>query len=470
MFVALYSIPLVFSLLGTVVLDNDLWWHLRTGQWVLAHHAVPATDPFSTPGAGKPWAAYSWLFEIALYGIFQAFGLTGIVVLVGASSLAIAAALHRLILRFQLPFAVTFLLCAIGFVALSPMYTPRPWLLTLLFFTIEIIILVSWYGGHRHSLFWLPLIFTLWANIHIQFVYGLFLLGVAALSNLLVGYRAAPIEAPPPFRNSRELIVTTVASALATLLNPYGVGVYFVIWQYASQWVPFALVQELKAATFRSAPEWLLLFTAMAAAYLLGFRKEKWPLPYLLLAAGAAISFRATRDLWFLLLIALPVIAWELSKLPWKRRERPPRWYAIPVAVCIVLIGCAVVRLRHLDQAHLDKLLAERYPVAAAEFVADHHLRGPLFNDFDWGGYLIWRLPELPVSMDGRTNVYGNDELRRHYATWTGAPSWKSDPGLASANVVIANVNLPLTSLLESDVRFREVYRDHVAAVFVAAR
>ena len=72
----LYSLPLIA--LSQPVLDPDIWWHLRTGEWVVEHGGVPATDPFSTFGHGHPWVAYSWLFEILVFGIFRAFGLVGI--------------------------------------------------------------------------------------------------------------------------------------------------------------------------------------------------------------------------------------------------------------------------------------------------------------------------------------------------------------------------------------------------------
>jgi hypothetical protein len=473
MVVVLYSIPLIFSLKSAAVLDNDLWWHLRTGQWVLAHHAVPATDPFSAPGMGKPWVAYSWLFEIALYGIYRGFGLTGIVLLVGILSLAIAAALHRLITRFAIPFALSFLLCAVGLLALAPMLTSRPWLITILFFILEIDILIRWYRGNRRTLLYLPLLFIVWANVHIQFIYGLFLLGAAAFCNLLLAYRSHPAEAAPPARDVRTASIAALACFAATLLNPYGPKLYYVVWQYASQWVPFELVQELQATTFRSLPGWLVLFSVLASAFMLGLRRERWPLPYFLLAAGAVISFRATRDLWFVLVVAVTIIAWELSKsCEWSGQSQLAksgfaRRAVLPAMICILLVGFSVVRARHLTDPRLRQDVIQKFPVAAVEFVASHHYPGPLFNDFDWGGYLIWSLPDLPVSMDGRTNVYGNELLQRHYRTWMGASDWASDPNLKSAQVVIANVDLPLTALLTSDRRFELVYKDPIAAVFV---
>jgi hypothetical protein len=101
--------------------------------------------------------------------------------------------------------------------------------------------------------------------------------------------------------------------------------------------------------------------------------------------------------------------------------------------------------------------------------VKQNHFPGPLYNNFDWGGYLIWSLPELPVSIDGRGNVHGDLRIIRSIRTWAGYPGWDLDPELANACLVIAELGRPLTSHLRHDARFKLVYEDDTAAVFVSA-
>ena len=105
----------------------------------------------------------------------------------------------------------------------------------------------------------------------------------------------------------------------------------------------------------------------------------------------------------------------------------------------------------------------------AAAFVEKQGYPGPLYNHFNWGGYLIWRLPQLPVSMDGRTNLHGHKRIARSLKTWGGASDWNSDTELTSSRLVIAGMNNALTSILRMDPRFRLVYEDTVAAVFVSS-
>ena len=116
-----------------------------------------------------------------------------------------------------------------------------------------------------------------------------------------------------------------------------------------------------------------------------------------------------------------------------------------------------------------DKL----YPVGAVQFIKEHSYPGPLFNDFDWGGYLIWNLPDYPVAVDGRTNFYGEKLLKQSMASWSADASWEQDPALARARLIIApkkreDKEFPLTELLRSRTTdWRLVYEDHTALVFV---
>ena len=113
--------------------------------------------------------------------------------------------------------------------------------------------------------------------------------------------------------------------------------------------------------------------------------------------------------------------------------------------------------------------MARQFPVAAARHIAAEGYRGPLFNDFNWGGYLAWALPNLPVALDGRTNLHGDERIERYGRVWAGVPGWHDDPDLAAAGVVVAEAQQPLVSLLRLDRRFREVYGDEVAVVFIRA-
>jgi hypothetical protein len=470
----LYSIPVMIMLRSTGVSDADVWWHLRTGEWIVQHHWVLHNDWFSNSGMGKSWAAYSWLFEVLIYGLVSRLGLAGLLVYVGTLTLAITAALHSLVRKFQLRLAYSVALTILTLLALASLFTPRPWLFTILFFIIELNVLVSVRRSrnYRALLVLLPL-FALWANLHIQFIYGLFVLGVAALEepiNRLLRREPAPeddLDRPLRFRT---MILVIVACLAATLVNPYHFRIYAIVLDTLRMAELYGLIGELQAMQFRSIPDWIVLLLTLAAAFAVGRRRTINPFWGLLLLAGAFLSFRSGRDLWFVCIIAAAIVSSSFSA---GAAEIPTRISKGQVLVVILMVGAVIaltVRAKNLTNPELQKVIARDYPVDAAHFVEEYAFPGPLYNHFDWGGYLIWRLPGLPVSIDGRGNVHDPTHIRHSAEVWSGKQNWASDAELAAARLVIAKKDFPLTQLLRLDSRFEIVYEDGVAVVFVARR
>jgi len=105
------------------------------------------------------------------------------------------------------------------------------------------------------------------------------------------------------------------------------------------------------------------------------------------------------------------------------------------------------------------------YPVNALNFVRQNSFPGPLYNHLDWGGFLIWYLPQYPVSIDGRNDLYGDEMDLRTFNSAQGE-TYTADPYLNEAGLVVLPKKLPLTILLTIDSRFRVVYEDQLTVVF----
>jgi hypothetical protein len=475
MVVALYAVPVVVAVrpVGVPVFEPDVWWHLATGRWVVEHASVPVTDPFSR--LDQPWVAYSWLYEVVLFFLHKHLGLAGIVVYRVALALAVVAAVHRLVARREPRFLVATGLTAAGALAVAGLFSERPWLFSILFTTLTLDAVLDLRSGRHPLLAWLlPVVYVLWANIHIQFVYGLFVLALACAApwvNRVLGRSPNDATAATPgTRAWWALAVLSAACFLATFCNPYHVRLYGVVLEYAGQPGPFRFVNELRAMEFREPGDWVVLALAGAAAFALGRRRNLSVFDLVLPIASACFAFRARRDLWFVVVTALAILstsgnpagAAERFALTWPRRAL----VACGVAGLIVFIAVG----RRLSPANLEAKVAEVFPARAAAVVAERACPGPLFNDFNWGGYLIWSLPHLPVAVDGRTNLHGDERLTRIGATWAGLPGWHDDPDVSAAGVVIAPADSPLASLLRRNERFRLEYTGEIACVFVARR
>src|SRR4029079_8923196 len=118
-------------------------------------------------------------------------------------------------------------------------------------------------------------------------------------------------------------------------------------------------------------------------------------------------------------------------------------WRAGLVAAAAALLLVAVAGVRNVSNAGMEAATAKVFPVAAARHVAERDYPGPLYNDFNWGGYLIWALPEYHVAIDGRTNLHGDERILRYGRIWAGSPTYRDDPDLSAAGVVIAGAEMP---------------------------
>jgi hypothetical protein len=336
---------------------------------------------------------------------------------------------------------------------------------TILFFILELDILMqARKTGRARELMWLPVIFALWANVHIEFVDGLFVLGLALAEAVAAHWwKGAETRLRPAWMGA-----ALVASVLATLLNPFGWRIYSAAYDLATQGGALNKVTELQAIPFRGAEDFLVLLLALGSAAALAWRRRFLPFETALLGFAAVLAFRSQRDVWAMAAVGALILASTITGSA-RAAIRLPK---LAPALAVLAAGLAVLagfRAMHGNNAQLATQLAKELPVRAVEAVRAKGYAGPLYNDYNWGGYLIWAL-RMPVSIDGRQNLYGDQRIDRSMATWSAQPDWASDAQLASAGVVIGPVKAALTQVLRMDPRFQLVYEDKVAAVFVARR
>ena len=469
----LYLIPAI-CILQPSIFDPDIWWHLQTGKWIVEHGSLPITDPFSVFGEGKSWLAYSWLFDIGMYELVHVFGESAIIAYTLGGVWLVMLVMHRVVGRRCPEFLLFCGLMTAGILAISRLFTPRPWLLTIVFFavTLEVVLLVR--EGKWTPWFWsLTAIYMLWANVHIQFIYGLGLLGLACVAPVIDQY-VKPFMANQGAMvwNSlqwRRLIALTCLCTLATFMTPYHVHLYSIVIQLSGQTGMWEYSQEMQAPAFRTVADWAMLLLFIFALVQLARRRSWSSFEIVMLLVAGASAFRGLRDAWLLVLAAM-VVSTSQKRDESKNATLALSHYGLTAIIVFVTFGVVwTISYRDLSHERIQENTAKIYPIKAASFVEQQAYVGPLYNHFDWGGYLIWRLPHLKVSMDGRANVYGDERIKQALATWSGRPRWSDDQDLNHAQVVIAQKEFALTAILRLDSRFRVAYQDDTAVVFIRA-
>ena len=453
------------------VLDLDIWWHLKVGDWIVEHHAVPHTGILSRTAAARPWVAYSWGYEVLLSFAYRWFGLAGIGVYGILLTLAVAYSIfwmaRRLSGRFWWSCAIAVFTCSAFLYNLMP----RPVFFSMTLFTITLTLLLEANrSGRVQLLYWLPPLFLLWANLHIQFLYGLFLVGLLFGVNLLqfvaarLGITAESVL--PATLPMATLGAIFAACFVATCIGPYSYHLYVVMVEYSKAQVPYMMIRELQAINFRAGSHYVQLLLTGAGFFALGWRKKIDPFKLLLLIVASVVSYRTMRDSWFICISAAACIAdFPVPEAEWRGGESWMEKFGLAAFVGVALL--LVARDADFNQRGFDRAISSMYPVKALNYLRQHPAPGPLYNSLDWGGFLTWYMPNYPVAIDGRNDLYGDDLDLLFFNTERGGESFASDPYLNEAGVVLLQKSQPLAGLLMSDPRFDLVYQDQLAALFV---
>ena len=462
-------LPLLW-LIHPRIQDPDIWWHLRAGEWMLQHNSIVRFDPFSASTLGKPWAEYSWLFDVVADWIVMRADLVSIVWYEIAMQLAIAAALFTLVRSLMPHLWRAVGITAVAMFAITSIFLPRPLLFSALLLILEIYLLLRARRDSDWKILWLlPAIFLFWANLHIEFVCGLFVLGVFCIEPLLDIVGRVPRELRTPVdRFNRRLWAVLACCVVATLINPYGVALYKTIFMYTQDAQVYNLVSELHAMQFRALNDWFVLGLAMMGCFALGRLRPFRPAWAVLLAWAAWMGFRSIREIDLLVIVSVAIIALRAGEEVVADRASfrltAQMRFAVSLAVIVVLVA-AGMNSPYNSQRLLAQVRQE-YPLAATKYIRQNHLQGPLLNEYSWGGFLIYALPEIPVAMDGRVNLHGQDALIKDLSLWNGEVGWQNLPELESANLVLASRTWTLPLLLQSDPRFKVIYQDPVSVLF----
>jgi hypothetical protein len=413
--------------------------------------------------------AYSWGFEVLMAWIFRIGGLASIPLTLVVLRAAVLLAVFLMLARISNRFWASWLLTAVAAFPLTSVMVIRPGMFTLLFFTLELaIIFEARKRGSAKPLYWMPLLFLAWSNIHIQFVYGLAVFALfigCELLTRLAGTKwqipARPVETP-----TLRLLLLFLLSFLATVIGPYWGKVYLVILNLATNVSQYNSIGDLVALSFRQVSDYFVVILLMGACFALG-RKKLDLFAGLLLFGSAMTSFRSNRDQWFVCLAACALIAEAVAG----EKEKvlgwfSPAWQYATVFVISVALAAGYAFDVGLTPQNLIGGIDLVYPVRATEFIRDQHLPGPMYNTFDWGGFLIFNLREYPVSVDGRTDLYTIEQQVRSNRTADGF-QWESDPDLEKAGFVLLPKSQGLARALAGSAKYKAVYADHIAVVFV---
>ncbi|MEO8594387.1 MAG: hypothetical protein ABI759_13805 [Candidatus Solibacter sp.] len=386
------SALVLFGVFSRDIYDSDFWWHLRSGQYIVEQHKLPSPDPMSwtTPLARDAYPGEArtrqfnltmeWLSQVAFYAIWKVGGSAAIVAARALSLTALCALIGLLAWRRRGSLYAA-LLAAFATAALARNFAlDRPYQASYLAIGITLAIL-EYRSEYRRLLWLLPPLFLIWANCHAGFFLGWVVLGAWCTEGLLQR------------RFDRELWTCSGLAVLASGVNPNGFLIVPTLLNYRGSFLISRLNEWAHPTLWPPSVFSVLLFGA--ALVLLWARRRVRMADWLLFAAFALAAITAQRNIILVGILAPILIA---AYLPGKFRT--PSWIPYLLGALLTLgLGAGIAR-GSFFQLHAAEW---KFPKGAADFLLAHHITQPMFNTYEYGGYLIWRLwPAQRTFIDGR--------------------------------------------------------------------
>ena len=441
------------------IYEPDLWWHLAQGRENAAGHLVRANlFSFTYPGYRQPYN--SWLFDLACYLAWQGLGATGIQVLQGVFITLTLVTLFAAC-RIRAPAWSVVAVLAIGLFVIEPRAIPRPHLFSFAAFA-ACALLIETAAARRSAapLWWAVALLGLWSNVHVECVFGVVLLFAFAASEWIWPRRLPRAEA------GRALTIT-MAAAAATLLNPYGWG----LWQYLYENLSVQGVVAIAELLPPSLPGYraFYAYVALAAVLLIADRRGFALSDAVVFGVFAAFGLMHLRETPLVLFVTAPLAAQRLAGLTARGLD-----YRAILATSL----CAALALSRIPPPVLLRGIAIGadavepplfFSNSAIEFARRTGLSGPVFTSVNLGGYIAWKMyPAARIFQDTRFQAYPPDHFRTTVAASRSQDEWNR----LVAGVDWAMVSVPRPNQLSGSGRFpvsewRSVYQDGAIEIVV---
>jgi hypothetical protein len=498
-FVAVLSV-LVFTPLSVRLLgDADIGWHIRSGQLIVATHAVPRVDPFSSTMQGKPWFAWEWLYDLVVGQLEARLGLNGVVWLTAVVIAAVFAWMFRLLLARGANVFVALPLVLLALWASTIHFLARPhvvsWLFTLAWFVILDASERECFAGSltgsaergRRWLWALPLLMLVWVNVHGGFLVGFVLWGIFLVGAAWNWVRAKDNRIEDALRKIaagkrlRLLAWVGLLSGAASLVNPYGWNLHRHAFDYLSNRFLMDHIDEFQSPNFHGlAPKCFLTLLLITLAVLAVRGRE------LRVSQGLTVLFAVYAGLYasrnipvssiLLVMVVAPLVPGFGFARGFVQRMSAVEttlhghvWAVLGVLVTLGIAGNGGrVGSGVLMDAQFDP---RRMPARAVDYLERNDVQGPMLGPDNWGGYLIYRAyPRMRVVVDDRHDLYGAQFFRSYLKMMQVERGWEEFLQTHEAGCVLLPRDSALASVLAVSKGWKTIYADEVAIAFVRDR
>lgn len=490
---------LALCLFANTIIDSDIWWHLRTGKYIIENRAIPHTDMYSYTAGGNRWIDLHWLFQTILYGVYETLGSYGLSILF----ILVFSACFGLLWRAAGPrknFLAALFLFWLGLMACGARYLARPEAFTYLMIAVYMMLLRRFERNGGWSIYALIPLQAVWTNLQGLFILGPFLVLAYAAQEIGVVFYSRLLKRDIDPRGKQRAIsmaIVSAGSAAVCLLNPYGMeGLLF----------PFTLLTRaggmeniFAGAISELQPPFsgynlttpLKYFGAFLIVSGIAFAGDykRLRLSHLVIFCGTAyLALTARRSVPVFVMAVLPLAVEHASNVLDKLNARVlqnraaqaqafgPVLYLVLSAALVVQIASVVTNRYYIADKRAERFgfgfKEQIFPHGAFVFLKENQVKGPFFNNMDVGGLFIWEMyPDEKVFIDPRLEVNTADVFAQYRAAMAHPADFGALSDRYSFNAAIiwhtSQDALFLVPVLYYSPDWQLIYLDPLAAVFV---
>lgn len=421
--------------------DDDVFWHLATGRYIVETHHVPSTDIFGFVTEGQEWMPFEWGWDVITYGLYNIGGYNALLIFRTLIFVLIFLLFFLILRKFKVSHTLIFFFLTLLAFGIIDRLTPRPHIMSLLFFVLLLYIITEYRYFKRENykiLFFIPLIFLLWANIHMGIIAGIFILAIYVISEVLIYFNPVKFSSReiPPLSKSElnRLIFIFIVSVLVMFINPNTYATYIYAYSHTkmklletiNEWrSPF---DAMFGGGFVTTIYKVFLFGGIVILYYAVKTKDLFAA--LLFISFAFYSVRAVRFTVDYLIVITIFFTISVSYIITNSGKEVLKSFfntnPVPKVLMEIVLLFFIVNLPN-DKLYLDYLKYYRVsgfginsdfiPTQMFDFMKANDIpkigQRPL-NHFGSGGFLVWNFPESKNFIDSR-NL--NDEIFSEYNT-----------------------------------------------------
>jgi len=460
--------------------DGDLPRHILTGNLILQAHHVSTTDIFSFRTVGFPSIPHEWLSQVLFATAYNWLGLDGIVLITALLIMLTWGIIYYEALRKSKSFfaALIFTVLAVGAGQIHVL--PRPHIFTYLLTAIWIAVFEHIDGAKPRAWWPLLLVMLLWVNLHGMFVIGMIIWAIYLVGDLL----DHPSKAWFSSAKARALMIGGALSLITTFFSPSGPNIWMAIASLGSSTYITSKIPEYQSANFHLPETWPFLIILFCLIIGLARTIEKMSWTYILLVLSfTGLALYTSRMIPVSAVVVAPIAAkafagWLQNQYEQSRifiieknihklnsSSNGLIWLSVVIIAVIILFASG----KNIDSENRGNVFDERFfPVEATIWLQHHPQRGHMFNEFDWGGYLLLELwPAYQIFMDGHTHIYGEELTREYEKVTTVGKDWQDVLAKYDVDWVIVRANAPLVRALSASDNWVIAYEDTTAIILV---